>query len=59
MKNTDIRNAAGSHGLKLWQIATELGMADSTFSRLLRKELPAEKKAEILAVIDRLALEVQ
>ena len=57
MKNVDIRNAAGSHGLKLWQIADALGMSDSVFSRKLRKELPQEEKEKILAVIEKLAKE--
>ena len=58
MKNVDIRNAAGSHGLKLWQIADALGMSDSVFTRKLRKEFPDELKAEIFEIIDRLAQEV-
>lgn len=58
MKNVDIRNAAGSHGLKLWQIADALGMSDSVFSRKMRRELSDELKAQIFEIIDRLAQEV-
>lgn len=55
MNNKDIRNAAGSCGVRLWQIADAIGMTDSSFSRKLRKELPQEEKERILAVIERLA----
>lgn len=55
MRNNDIRQAAAARGVHLWQIADEFGMTDSTFSRLLRREFPAEKKQEILAIIDRIA----
>ena len=59
INNTDIRPLARRKGVYLWQIADALGMADSAFSRKLRKELTGEQKAQILAIIDRLALEVQ
>lgn len=58
MKNREIRSKANSAGVKLWQIADALGMADTTFSRKLRKEMDAETKARIFAVIDELAKEV-
>ena len=32
-----------------------LGMQDSNFSKLLRKELPEDKKEKILGVIDQVA----
>ncbi len=58
MKNQDVRKTATEAGVKLWQIAEVLGIADSSFSRKLRKELPQETKAEIFSIIDRLAQEV-
>lgn len=54
MKNQDIRNAIKSNGLKYWQVAAEIGMRDDRFSRILRFELPDEKKKEIYAAITRL-----
>lgn len=57
MSNNEIRNAAGGCGLRLWQVAEAIGMNESAFSRKLRKELPQDEKARILAVIDRLAQE--
>ncbi len=57
MCNKDIREYANRKSVKLWQIAGKLNIADSNFSRLLRYELPKEKKAEIKAIIDELATE--
>lgn len=55
MCNKDIREYAKKHGVKLWQIAGRLCINDGNFSRKLRFELPEEKKAEIIAIIDELA----
>lgn len=41
--------------MRLWQNAEKLNLCDSNFSRLLRHELPEDKKAEIRAIIDELA----
>ena len=53
--NSDIRNAAIKKGVKLWELAAELGHTDSWLSKKLRLELPEEQKAEMLKVIDELA----
>jgi hypothetical protein len=55
MKNERIRQAAARNGVRLWQIAEELGMNDGNFSRKLRRELPEEEQNNILAIIERLA----
>lgn len=57
LANLDIRTAAAACGVRLWQIAEELHIADCNFSRKLRKELTAEEKAKIFAIIDRLETE--
>lgn len=54
MSNEIIRRAAQEAGVKLWRIADKLGMNDGNFSRMLRKELPAEKQMEILEIIREL-----
>ena len=59
MNNKEIRNAAGGHGLKLWQVAEAIGIHESAFSRKLRKELPEVEKQRIIEAIDRLAKEKQ
>ncbi len=56
MKNLDIRKAAQAAGVRLWQIAAELGINDGNFSRKLRKELSTEEKAKIYTVIARLSV---
>ncbi len=55
MKNFDVRKAAQTAGVRLWQIADELGINDGNFSRKLRKELSAEEKAKIYAIIAQLS----
>ncbi len=55
MKNKDIRDYARIKDVRLWQIAEKLNLCDSNFSRLLRHELPEDKKTEIKAIIDNLA----
>lgn len=55
MNNKDIRDLARIKDVRLWQIAERLGKSDSNFSRMLRKELPDDKKREIISIIDKLA----
>lgn len=55
MKNKDIRDYARIKDVRLWQIAEKLNLCDSNFSRLIRHELPEDKKTEIKAIINNLA----
>lgn len=55
VNNADIRDRAKKRGVKLWQIADELGITDGNFSRKLRHELPEAEKAQIFEIIDRVA----
>lgn len=55
MKNQDVRLKAAGAGLKLWEVAQEIGLADSSFSRKLRQELPLAEKERVFAAIDRLS----
>ena len=58
MKNVDIRNYARERKVNLWEVSERLGYAHETaFSRVLRHELPEEKKAEIRRIIDDLVAE--
>lgn len=57
MKNQDIRRAAAEAGIKLWQIADALGIADCSFSRKLRKELSHDEKGKIFSIIQGLSKE--
>jgi len=53
-KNLDIRVKAKQEGIFLWSIADSLGMTDTNFSRLLRKELSPETKKRIFTIIEEL-----
>ena len=54
MKNLEIRQAMKENRLFSYEVAAALGIADSTMSRKMRKELDAEEKQKILEVIDKL-----
>jgi len=51
MCNQDIKNEIRRAGLMLWQVADSLGIADSSFSRKLRKELTDADKERIRQII--------
>lgn len=51
MNNMDIRTAIMQKGLKNYQVAMLMGVSETTFSKWLRNELPAEKKKEVLEAI--------
>lgn len=55
MKNFEIRQAMKENRLFSYEVAAALGIADSTMSRKMRKELDAEEKQKILEVIEKLA----
>lgn len=57
MANEIIRQATKDAGLKLWEVAETVGVTDSTFSKMLRREFPEAKQQAILAEIKRLAAE--
>lgn len=57
MNNQDIRRTAAGAGVKLWQIAEALGIADCSLSRKLRQELPQEEKDRIFSIIRELSRE--
>ena len=57
MNNNDIRMMARNQDVRLWQIADKLNMQDSNFSKMLRKELPSEKKDHIYKIINEIAKE--
>ncbi len=56
MSNLKLRRAAAGAGVKLWQVAEALGVADATLSRWLRRELPEEKAERIMAAIRELSV---
>ncbi len=57
--NNDIRTKATKAGVRLWEIAEQLGINDGNFSRKLRRELPQEEKDKIFRIIDKLKGEAE
>ena len=57
MHNLDIRQAAKTAGIRLYQIAAEIGLNDGNFSRRLRYELPDAEKQKIFEIIERISTE--
>ena len=55
MKNQEIKDMAKQNGVRMWMIADALGIADTTFCRKLRQELPAEEKEKIFGIIRELS----
>lgn len=55
MNNQEIRQTAKKSGVKLWQIADQLGINDGNFSRKLRHELTETERVNILNIIAELA----
>jgi predicted XRE-type DNA-binding protein len=53
--NLDIRQAIKKADIKQWEVADLYGLSDGHFSRILRHELPQEKKAAILTIINDLS----
>ncbi len=58
-KNVDVRRAAAKAGVRLWEVAEQLGTSDSNFSRKLRKELTEAEKEKIFDIIERLKKEAK
>lgn len=54
MCNKEIRVMLTVNNIKHWEVADSIGIAEGTFSRWLRKELPEEKKEAIIKAINEL-----
>lgn len=56
-RNTEIRAAAKSAGVFLYEIAEKLNVSEPTFIRWLRKELDEPTKRKALAAIEEIKRE--
>lgn len=54
MPNDWLRELARNHNIKLWQIAERIGVSDTTFSKMLRRELSDDKKNLIINTINEI-----
>ena len=59
MCNADIRAVAKQNGVYLYAIADKLGVSEPTMTRLMRRELPEEKKTQLKDIIAEIAAEQQ
>lgn len=55
MANEAIREKAKESGVRLWEVAEQIGVSDVTLCRQLRRELPEARQQLILRAIDELA----
>lgn len=53
--NVEIRAMLKEKQIPVYAVAAAMGVHENTVFRLLRFELPAEKKAELMRIIDALA----
>lgn len=53
--NQDIRDYARECGVFLWEIAAKMGKSEPTITRMLRCEVAADKREQLLRVIDEIA----
>ena len=59
MFNQDIRRMAAGNGVRLWQIAEALGIADCSLSRKMRKELSQNEKEKNARIIREISKEAE
>ena len=58
MRNKDIHELFNKSGVKKWLVAERLGIADTTFSKKLRKELSPNEREKIIKAIGEVKLEM-
>lgn len=59
MRNKELRDYIKAKKVPMWMVAEQLGIADSSFSRMLRYEISEEKKSRIKMIADELAMKKQ
>ena len=59
MSNEALRRLAAGNGVKLWQVAEALGIADTNLSRKMRRELPPDEKERIVRIIREISKEAE
>lgn len=56
MANWDIRQNLLLSGVRQWKVAEEMGISESMLSKMLRRELPRDKKEKIGLIIEKLTV---
>lgn len=57
MSGAEIKKRILAAGLKVWQVADAFGVADTTFSKYLRKPFSDADTQRVLAIIEKLKSE--
>lgn len=55
MENMKVREALRSNNVLAWELAEAMGIVDCTLSKWMRRELPDEKQAVMLQMIEKIA----
>lgn len=56
MKNSDIRVCAIEYGVRMWELADQLGISPETLSHKLRRELEPAEKERMIQTIQAIAV---
>lgn len=51
MRNKEIKDYIKSKNISMWRVAERLGISDSSFSRMLRYEITAEKRQKYMKLL--------
>ena len=54
MQGKEIKKRIVAAKVKVWEVAEKFGVADTTFSKRLRRDFSEEETAKILRIIDEL-----
>ena len=57
--NLAIRKKIEKSGIHYWEIADRIGISDATICKWFRKELPEDRKEQILKAIEEISKEQQ
>lgn len=57
MTNFEIRKRLSFSGIRLWQLADELGVSEATVTRMFRKPIEGETLNRVVAAIEKLEQE--
>lgn len=55
LENQEVRKAAKSAGVRLWEICEAMNISEPSMTRLLHRELSESQKGEIMSIIQKLS----
>ena len=57
MRNSSVKAALKQNAVYQWEVAEELGIPETSFSRLLRHELSEDDREKVMMAIENIAAE--